>query len=231
MQSQEDDIENETKPGNPLVDYFKTKLSNIEKCVEKDSMQAPDALADNRSYSSQLLTFIKKYLTEMPLWSGVLLGRLDRYREEPCTTKKREVNNFLSFSSANTKSEGYIEGAMRNLKQEDFSRRKRLRADTFVYENYSRIRRRLCDYGDRLHSRLKPKRKRAYKEKEKKEDSDGNLSRQLKASVHKRKNYHDAQEKWGKKDPETPKHNPRLGQFQQSPKIPLSSKPDFKKGK
>ena len=73
----------------------------------------------------------------MPLWSGVLLGRLDRYRKDPCTTKKREVNNFLSFSSVNAKSEGYIEGAMRNLKQEDFSGRKRLRADTFVYENYS----------------------------------------------------------------------------------------------
>ena len=137
IQSQEDDIENETKSGNPLVDYFETKLSNIEKRVEKDSMQAPDTLADNRSYSPQLWTFIKKYITEMPLWSGVLLGRLDRYRKDPCTTKKREVNNFLSFSSVNAKSEGYIEGAMRNLKQEDFSGRKRLRADTFVYENYS----------------------------------------------------------------------------------------------
>jgi hypothetical protein len=60
IQSQEDDIENETKSGNPLVDYFETKLSNIEKRVEKDSMQAPDTLADNRSYSPQLWTFIKK---------------------------------------------------------------------------------------------------------------------------------------------------------------------------
>jgi hypothetical protein len=51
MQNQEDAIENETKPGNPLVDYFETKLSNIEKRVENNSMQAPDALADNRSYS------------------------------------------------------------------------------------------------------------------------------------------------------------------------------------
>jgi hypothetical protein len=62
IQSQEDDIENETKPGNPLVDYFETKLSNIEKRVEKDSMQAPDTLADNRSYSPQLWTFIKSTL-------------------------------------------------------------------------------------------------------------------------------------------------------------------------
>jgi hypothetical protein len=75
MQSQEDDIENETKPGNPLVDYFKTKLSNIEKCVEKDSMQAPDALADNRSYSPQLLTFIKKYLTER---NAIMVRRIIR---------------------------------------------------------------------------------------------------------------------------------------------------------
>ncbi|CAB3998959.1 ---NA--- [Paramuricea clavata] len=120
---------------------------------------------------------------------------------------------------------------MRNLKQEDFSGRKRLRADTFVHENYSRIRRRLRDYGDRLHSRLKPERKRAYKTKKKKEDSDGNLSSTVESISSRKENYHDAQEKWGKKDPETPKHNPRLGQFQQSPKIPLSSKPDFKKGK
>jgi hypothetical protein len=49
------------------VDYFKKKLSNIGKRVDKDSMQASDELKDNRSYSPQLLTFIKKYLTEMPL--------------------------------------------------------------------------------------------------------------------------------------------------------------------
>ena len=54
---------------------------------------------------------------------------------------------------------------MRNLKQEDFSGRKRLRADTFVYENYSRIRC-LHDHGER---------KRAYKKKKKKEDSNSNL--------------------------------------------------------
>ena len=40
-------------------------------------------------------------------------------------------------------------------------------------------------------------------------------------------NYHNAQGKWGKKDPETP----RLGQFQQSPTIPLSTNPDLKKKK
>ncbi len=41
-------------------------------------------------------------------------------------------------------------------------------------------------------------------------------------------NYHDAHEKWGKKDPEMPKQNPKLGQFQQSPMVPLSTNPDFK---
>ena len=49
---------------------------------------------------------------------------------------------FLSFSSENSKSEGFTKSAMRNLKQEDFPGRKRLRADVFVHENYDRIRRR-----------------------------------------------------------------------------------------
>ena len=95
----------------------------------------------------------------MPLWLGVLLGRLDRYQEDSSRNKKETcdpVNKFLSFSSANAKSEGYIEGAMRNLKQEDFAGRKRLRSDAFVSENYSRIRRRVRDYADRLHSSIRP---------------------------------------------------------------------------
>jgi hypothetical protein len=46
-----------------------------------------------------------------------------------------------------------------------------------------------------------------------------------------KENCRDAQEKLGKKDPETPKQNPRIGQFQQFPTIPLSTKPDFEKSK
>ena len=39
--------------------------------------------------------------------------------------------------------------------------------------------------------------------------------------------YSNAQETWGKRDPATPKRNPKLGQFQQSPTVPLSQKPDI----
>ena len=41
--------------------------------------------------------------------------------------------------------------------------------------------------------------------------------------------YSNARETWGKKDPNTPKRNPKLGQFQQSPSVPLSKTPDIKK--
>jgi hypothetical protein len=51
-------------------------------------------------------------------------------------------------------------------------------------------------------------------------------------SINSRKeNCHDAQEKLGKKDPETPKQNPTIGQFQQFPVILFSTKSDFEKSK
>ena len=43
--------------------------------------------------------------------------------------------------------------------------------------------------------------------------------------------YSNVQETWGKKDPATPKRNPKIGQFQQSPLVPLSKTPDMKKKK
>ena len=63
----------------------------------------------------------ESYLPEMPLWSGVLLGSLDRY----ICHSSSEYDNlddypYLSFKSASARTEGYIEGIMRNLKQEDF---------------------------------------------------------------------------------------------------------------
>ncbi len=167
----------------------------------------------------------------MPLWSGVLLGRLERYQEDLGANERGKLdsfNQFLSFSSANAKSEGYIEGAMRNLKEEDFPGKKHLRADTFVSENYTRIRRRLRDYGDRLHGCIILKVKRTYQKKTKKEDGCDSPSSTVESISSLEENYHDAHEKWGKKDPETPKQNPKLGQFQQSPMVPLSKNPDFK---
>ena len=86
--------------------------------------------------------------------AAVLLGRLECHQTGLSEDEKRKALaaiQFLSFLSANAKSEGYIEGAMRNLKQEDFPYSKRLRAYTFFRKNYSQIRRRLRDNADRLH--------------------------------------------------------------------------------
>ena len=83
------------------------------------------------------------------------------------------------------------------------------------------------DYADRLHGRMFLKKKRKYKKKTQK-DGEKNLNSVAKSSSISEENYHNAQEKWGKKDPETPKLNPRLGQFQQSPTIPLSTNPEKK---
>ena len=77
----------------------------------------------------------------MPLWSGVLLASLDRYVDESLSEYDSLDNYpYLSFKSENARTEGYIEGMMRNLKQEDFPGRRRLRADVFVLENCPRIR-------------------------------------------------------------------------------------------
>ena len=231
----------------------------------------------------------------MPLWSGVLLGSLDRYVDESLSEYDNLDNYpYLSFKSENARTEGYIEGMMRNLKQEDFPGRRRLRADAFVLENYPRIRRRLNDFSDRIVSKKTKRQKdRANKAKaaqnssaEKEEilhvdkdpikseprkndlnntrDSDTkddetmkdaqlNGSKDFKpcykesveriptevdtcfndgkddakvTSVIDVDEYSNARETWGKKDPNTPKRNPKLGQFQQSPSVPLSKTPE-----
>ncbi len=151
-----------------------------------------------------------------------------RYKTEPSQNKARDEETvFLSFSSANSKSEGYIEGTMRNLKQEDFPGRKRLTADVFVNENYERIRRRERNYADRLHVHVLPQMKRKYKKNTKDDESDIFNS----SDTSEEKSFHEAEETWRKKDPETPKRNPKLGLYQQSPTIPLSETPDLKKAK
>jgi ubiquitin C-terminal hydrolase len=146
----------------------------------------------------------------------------------PKTQNPVTKHPFLSFTSANSKTEGYVEGVMRNLKQEDFPGRKYLRADVFVSENYERIRRRIIDYSDRLDSCKREKPKRSYKRKKKDADNPIPVSSEEYSEDLQEHDYHNAEETWGKRDPETPKTNPRLGQYQQSPKIPLSQDPDLK---
>ena len=149
------------------------------------------------------MDFVKSYLPEMALWSGVLPGSLERYRENSGRKPQnlKTTQPFLSFSSANSKTEGYIEGAMRNLKQEDFLGCKHLRPDAFVLENYRQIQRRIIDYLDRLDTCKKPKMKRPYTKK-KREADPPSLVNSAESSEDKDQNYHNVEETWGKNDPE-----------------------------
>ena len=138
--------------------------------VEKDGIENINKkLKDNRSYCPKFMEFMKSYLPEMALW----LGLLEHYKENnvPKTQNRMTKHPFLSFTPANSKTEGYVEGVMRHLKQEDFPVRKYLRADVFVSENYERIRRRIIDYSDRLDSCKQAKPKRSYKRKKKDADN------------------------------------------------------------
>ena len=115
---------------------------------------------------------------------------------------------------------------MRQLKQEDFPGKKRMRADVFALENYERIRRRLTDFGDRIHAALKPKPKRQYRKR--KPDVESSNAPKEKKKKNGNDDYQTVEEKWGKRDPSTPKINPKIGQFQQSPKVPLRESPTIK---
>ena len=259
-------ISNGNANGNPFIAHFEgiieeVLLYNTE--IDEDSMEEESITHDaNRSYCPEFFNFLKSYLHEMPLWSGVLLGSLDRYQ---LTLDRDDLQDYpyLSFKSVNAKTKGYIECAMRNLKQDDFPGRSRLRPDAFVLENYQRIRRRGNDYGDRIASKRGQKRKKNNERIEstrrdvKKQKVNGNKKKENKFEAKERhekfskpaknpavkvkdlsnsdqnaeteKNYSTVQETWGKKDPLTPKRDPKIGQFQQSPPIPLSKTPDVKR--
>ena len=142
-----------------MIKGIQDKISNVSECQNSKP---------NRSCCPQFFRFIQSYLPEIALWSGVLLWSLDRYKK---TTEARELSNnhpYLSFTSANAKSEGYIEGVMRHLKQEDFPGKKCLRPDDFVFQNYKRIRRRVNDFADRMHSNLRMKQKIVQEKRRKK---------------------------------------------------------------
>jgi hypothetical protein len=112
---------------NPFNLHFEKPLKSILNQMEGE----PDPTVElNGSWCPQFFKFMQSYIGEMALWSGVLLGSPDRYKriESP---KVNEVESgldkiYLSFKSANAKSEGYIEGVMRQLKQEDFPGKKQI---------------------------------------------------------------------------------------------------------
>ena len=216
---------------NPFENHFENLLNPIIAEVDIDNKGRTGCCVKNRSWCPEFLSFIRSYICEMPLWSGVLLGSLDRYSKTGCSTshekKDQSKEAFLSYKSANAKSEGYIEGVMRQLKQEDFPGKKRMRADAFALENYERIRRRLTDFGDRIHTALNPRPKRLYR-KQKPIKEDLNSSTEKKSKVTGCDDYNTVEETWGKRDPSTPKTEPKLGQYQQSPKVPFGDSPTIK---
>ena len=216
---------------NPFSLHFRNLLNPIIDQIDVDNKRQSDQSVENRSWCPEFFEFMRSHIHEMPLWSGVLLGSLDRYKKMESHDAHKENNNsdeaFLSYKSANAKSEGYIEGVMRQLKQEDFSGKKRIRADAFALENYNRIRRRLTDFGDRLHSTIKSKPKRKYTKRKLAADS-SNSPKAKRLKKDRGEDYHTAEETWGKKDPSTPKANPKLGQFQQSPSVAFSDSPAVK---
>jgi hypothetical protein len=101
LEELEDSFAGKSSFCNPFVKYFEKKLQDIEERVEQDSMLADDHEKTNRSYCPPFLEFIIKYIAEMPLWSGVLLGKLERYQTKSSQNKIHEDETlFLSFSSA-----------------------------------------------------------------------------------------------------------------------------------
>ena len=86
-----------------------------------------------------------------------------------------------------------------------------MRPDAFASENYKRIRRRVNDFADRLHSNLKPKKKRAYKKRSENPSTDKRGMDTLSCNEPTSTNYHSAEETW-KKKLGTPKPDNRFGQ-------------------
>ena len=216
---------------NPFENHFENLLNPIIVEIDIDNNGQSGCYEENRSWCPEFLAFIRSYVCEMPLWSGVLLGSLDLYSKTGCSTSPDEKDQsneaFLSYRSANAKSEGYIEGVMRQLKQEDFPGKKRMRADAFALENYERIKRRLTDFGDRIHTALTPKAKRLYRKRKPVKESPNSLP-EKKTKGKGNDDYNTVEETWGKRDPSTPKTDPKLGQFQQSPKVPFGESPTKK---
>ena len=218
----------------PFNIHFDNILNPITAEIEVDNKMDSDHFEENRSSCPEFFTFMQSYITEMPLWSDILLGSQERFNKtgniKAQEKKPNSDETFLSYKSANAKPGGYIEGVMRLLKQEDFPGKKRMRADAFASENYERIQRCLNDFGDRIHTALNPKPKRQYR-KRKLNVEVSSYSKDKRKKMEENDDYHTVEETCGKRDPSTAKTNHRLGQFQQSPKVPFSDSPTVKKEK
>ena len=196
-----------------------TRLRGIKKRLENDAKHFNGGDA-NRSYCPQFVIFIMKYLEEMPLWSGVLVGRLDHYKEDSSRNKKETrdpVNKFL----ANAKSEGYIEGAMRRL----WRNKKTLQEENdlelmhlyqkIILESEGVYVIMLTDYIVVFIPKRRERTKRNQTTKI------ATFQAQLRASVQKKRSTMMFKKNGVRK----------IQQFQQSPTVPLSATPDLKSKK
>ena len=93
--------------------YYKKAILNLREKVEKLS-RSHEKEKRNRTYCPRFFSFIEELLPEMPLWSSVLLGSLDRYIKDPESIPSAPGHDkrYMSYLTANNKSEGHVEGAM-----------------------------------------------------------------------------------------------------------------------
>ena len=63
---------------NPFENHFENLLNPIIAEVHIDNKGQSGCWVKNRSWCPEFLSFIRSYICEMPLWSGVFLGSLDR---------------------------------------------------------------------------------------------------------------------------------------------------------
>lgn len=65
---------------NPLNSHFHNLVAPVIEQLEQDNEDEDHKYTENRSWCPPFFKFIQSYICEMPLWSAVLLGSLDRYK-------------------------------------------------------------------------------------------------------------------------------------------------------
>ena len=89
----EQDLTNESDTpmakNNPFQEHFTNMINKLEKQIS--NAKDGDNKNVNRSYCHQFFRFIERQLPEMPLWSGVSLGSLDRYKTAKIVVKMIQI--------------------------------------------------------------------------------------------------------------------------------------------
>ena len=66
---------------NPFNINFDNILNPVTAEIEVDNKSDSNRFEENRSWCPEFFTFMRSYITEMPLWSGVFLGSLERFKK------------------------------------------------------------------------------------------------------------------------------------------------------